>query len=60
MDIESKCIISGEIVNEGICIHYEVFGEGNEKIMLIMGLASSGRLWYPNVSNLNKIAFLKF
>ena len=51
MNIYERCITSAEVeTEEGVYIHYETYGTGEEKLMLIIGLASTRKLWYPNVS----------
>jgi len=36
-------------VQQDVDIFYEVYGEGNEKVLLVMGLGTSGMAWLNNV-----------
>lgn len=45
---------SGKVTTEpGVEIYYEVHGEGQEKLLLVMGLGSTGAVWLPNVRQID-------
>jgi|ERR1712137_231089 len=44
---------SGKVETEkGVEIYYEVYGNGSEKILLVMGLGGTAAIWLPNVKYL--------
>ena len=40
-------------VEDTVKLYYELYGFGNEKVLLVMGLGTSALAWLPNVRELD-------
>ena len=46
MEPQSQGLIE---VAPGVELYHEIYGTGNEKVLFVMGLGTSGIVWRPNV-----------
>ena len=42
---------TAKVDNGKVSINYELFGEGDQKVLFVMGLGASGYAWLANVKH---------